>query len=84
MSFSPRETHLNVAKVLLGDKGNVHGEEVIWSPCDAEFQAATFVFGINHWQAPLEKVFSAIVAVFTINLSNYRSPHTRPRQSTMS
>lgn len=57
----------------------MHWEEVVWLPCYAELQAATLVFGIYHWQAPLEEIPPAVVAILTINLPNHWGADTRPR-----
>lgn len=71
--------YLDVTVVLFGDKGDVHWEEVVWLPRYVELQAATLVFGIYHWQAPLEEVSPAVVAILTVNLPNHRGADTRPR-----
>jgi len=57
----------------------LHREEVIWLPCYAELQAAALVFGIYHWQAPLEEISPAVMAILTINLPNHGGTDTRPR-----
>lgn len=58
----------------------MYWKEVIWLPCYAELQAATLVFGIYHWQAPLKEISPAVMAILAIDLPNHRRTNTRPRE----
>lgn len=74
-------THLDVAVVLLGDKGDVYREKVTGLPSNAEFQTAALIFSIDHRQAPFQGVPSTVMAIVTINLSNHRRSYTRPEEA---
>lgn len=52
-------------------------EEVIRLPRNAELQAATLIFGINHWQAPLQRISPTVMSIFPIDLTNHRHTNTR-------
>lgn len=73
--------YLYVAIVLFGDEGDLHWEEVTGLPCYAELQAAALGFGIDHWQAPLEEISPAVVAILTIDLPDHWGADTGPRAS---
>lgn len=71
-------SYLYVTVILFGDEGNLNREEVIGLPSNAKLQAATLIFGINHWQAPLQGISSTVMSIFPIDLTNHRCTNTRP------
>ena len=68
--------YLYVTVVSFGDERDLNREEIIGLPSNAEFEAATLIFGINHWQAPLQGISSTVMSILAINLANHRCADT--------
>ena len=75
--FSIKQGYLYVTVIFFGDEGDLNREEIIGLPSNAELKAATLIFGINHWQAPLQGISSTVMSIFAINLTNHRCADTR-------
>lgn len=75
--FSIKQGYLYVTVIFFGDEGDLNREEIIGLPSNAELKAATLIFGINHWQAPLQGISSTVMSIFTVNLTNHRCADTR-------
>lgn len=69
--------YLYVTVIFFGDEGNLNRKEIIGLPGNAELEAATLIFGINHWQAPLQRISPTVMSIFTINLTNHWCTNTR-------
>lgn len=75
--LSIKRGYLYVTVVSFGDEGDLNREEVVGLPSNAELEAATLIFGINHWQAPLQGISSAVMSILAIDLPNHRCTHAR-------
>lgn len=75
--LSRKMGYLYVTVIFFGDEGDLDRKEVIGLPSNAELEAATLIFGINHWQAPLQGVSSTVVSILAIELTNNRCANTR-------
>lgn len=75
--ISIKREYLYVTVIFFGDEGNLNREEVIGLPSNAELKAATLIFGINHWQAPLQGISSTVMSILAINLTDHWSTNTR-------
>lgn len=75
--LSRKMGYLYVTVIFFGDEGDLDRKEVIGLPSNAELEAATLIFGINHWQAPLQGIPSTVMPILAIELTNNRCANTR-------
>lgn len=75
--LSSKMGYLYVTVIFFGDEGDLNRKEVVGLPSNAELKAATLIFGINHWQAPLQGISSTVVSILAIKLPNNRCTNTR-------
>lgn len=69
--------YLYVTVIFFGDEGDLNREEIVGLPSNAELKAATLIFGINHWQAPLQGISSTVMAILAVDFTNHRCADTR-------
>lgn len=69
--------YLYITVVFFGDEGDLNRKEIIGLPSNAELEAATLIFGINHWQAPLQGISPTVMSIFAIDLTNHWCANTR-------
>lgn len=75
--ISIKTGYLYVTVIFFGDEGDLNREEIVGLPSNAELKAATLIFGIDHWQAPLQGISSTVMSILAIDLSNDRCANTR-------
>lgn len=75
--LSIKMRYLYVTVIFFGDEGDLNRKEVIGLPSNAELEAATLIFGINHWQAPLQSISSTVMSILAIDLTNHWCANTR-------
>lgn len=69
--------YLYITVVFFGDEGDLNRKEIIGLPSNAELEAATLIFGINHWQAPLQGISPTVMSILAIDLTNHWCADTR-------